>query len=171
MKTICCYVALCLLLPLTATAQQTGLQDALLDFLAGNWVLRGTIAGTEATHDIVSEWVLGHYYLRLHEVSREKSDGGEPVYEAIVFIGRDEASNQYTCQWLDSTGGSGLTAEAFGHAKKSGDDLPFVFELGDGSIIFTTFAYKREDDTWQWLIDVERDGKRTTFARVTLTRQ
>ncbi len=140
MKTTRCFVALCLLIPLPATAQQSGFQDALLDHLAGYWVLRGTIAGTETTHHIVSEWVLGHYYLRLHEVSREKSDGGEPVYEAIVFIGWDEPSNQYTCLWLDSTGGSGLSAEAFGHAKKSGDDLAFVFKAGDGSIIHTTFA-------------------------------
>jgi hypothetical protein len=164
-------VALCLSLPASATAQQPGFQDALLDHLAGNWVLRGTIAGAETTHDIVSEWVLGHYYLRLHEVSREKGAGGEPAYEAIVFIGWDEPSNQYVCLWLDSTGGSGLTAQAFGHAKKRGDDLAFVFKPDDGSIIYTTFAYSRDGDTWQWLIDVERSGKRTRFATVTLTRQ
>jgi len=164
-------VALFLLVSLPAAAQQHGFQDALIDQLAGNWVLKGTIAGAETTHDIAAEWVLGHHYLRFHEVSREKGSGDAPEYEAIVFIGWDQPTNQYACLWLDSTGGGGLDTQVIGHAKPSGDDLAFVFELGDGGIIYTTFAYSRETDTWQWLIDVEKSGKRKPFARVALTRQ
>ena len=171
MKTALCVVALLLLVSLPAAAQQQGFQDALLDHLAGNWVLRGTIAGAETTHDIAAEWVLGHQYLRFHEVSREKDSGDAPEYEAIVFIGWDQPSNQYACLWLDSTGGGGLDAQVIGHAKPSGDDLAFVFELDDGGIIYTTFAYNRETDTWQWLIDVQESGNIRPFARVALTRQ
>jgi len=171
MKTVLCAVVLCFVASLQATAQQQGFQDALLDRMAGNWVLKGTIAGAETTHDIVAEWVLGHHYLRFHEVSREKNNGNEPEYEAIVFIGWDQPTNQYACLWLDSTGGGGLDAQVIGHAKPSGDDLAFVFELGDGGIIHTTFAYSRDTDTWQWHIDVEKDGERKPFARVTLARQ
>ena len=171
MKTALCVVALLLLVSLPAAAQQQGFQDALLDHLAGNWVLRGTIAGSETTHDIAAEWVLGHQYLRFHEVSHEKGGGDVPEYEAIVFIGWDQPSNQYACLWLDSTGGGGLDAQVIGHAKPSGDDLAFVFELDDGGIIYTTFAYDRETDTWQWLIDVEESGETKPFARVALTRQ
>jgi hypothetical protein len=32
-------------------------QDLLFNQLIGNWVLRGTIAGKETTHDIVAEWM------------------------------------------------------------------------------------------------------------------
>ncbi len=164
-------VILWLLLSLPAVAEGQGFQDALLDQLAGNWVLTGTIAGAETTHDIAAEWVLGHQYLRFHEVAREKDSEGAPAYEAIVFIGWDQPANRYACLWLDVTGGGGLSAEAIGHAEPGGDELAFVFDTGDNSVIHTTFAYNRETDTWQWLIDIDKGGERSTFARVTLTRQ
>ena len=75
------------LVALPASAQQLTLQDPLLDHLVGKWVLRGTIEGRETTHDIIAEWVLGHQYVRLHEVSREKNAQSQAAYEAIVFIG------------------------------------------------------------------------------------
>src|SRR5580692_248082 len=57
----------------SVSAQQPTQRDPLLDHLAGSWILQGTIAGRETTHDIESEWVLGHEYLRIHETSREVS--------------------------------------------------------------------------------------------------
>ena len=44
MKTALCAVALFFLAPLPAAKQQD-FQDALLDRMAGNWVLEGTIGG------------------------------------------------------------------------------------------------------------------------------
>ena len=146
--------------------------DPLLDKLTGRWVLRGTIHGQQTTHDIIAEWVLGHNYLRISETSREKNPKGQAEYEAIVFIGWDAASEQYTCLWLDSTGGGGLVAEAFGHAKRNGDELPFVFKDSDGSVgIVNTFSYDKGNDAWAWAIDNVQDGKATPFARVRLTRK
>jgi hypothetical protein len=169
MKTVLLFVALMMLAALPTMANQPGFQDALLDKLAGNWVLSGTIGGAESTHDIVAEWVLGHQYLRFHEVAREKDDKGAPAYEAIVFIGWDQPTKRYACLWLDVTGGGGLSAKGIGHAKPDGDTLAFVFDTGDDGVIHTTFAYSRDTDTWQWLIDMENGGKRTPFARVALT--
>jgi hypothetical protein len=128
------------------------------------------IAGGEVTHDIVAEWVLGHYYLKFHELSREKDEAGKPAYEAIVFIGWDEKSSRYACWWLDSTGGSGLDASALGYAKPGGDELAFKFRMPDGDMWHTTFIYNRDSDTWQWLMDGEENGELKPFARVTLTR-
>ena len=127
MKAVHCIVALCLLMPPLATAQQ-GFQDTLLDRMTGTWVLKGTIGGGESTHDIIAEWVLGHQYLRFHEVAREKDSRGAPAYEAIVFIGWDQPTSSYACLWLDATGGGGLSAESIGHAKPSADELAFVFD-------------------------------------------
>ena len=87
--------------------------DALLDRLAGHWILEGTIAGRPTTHDVDAQWVLAHQYLRVHEVSREKSGTGQPRYEAIVFIAVDRSSGAYTCLWLDSTTGDGLAVDDF----------------------------------------------------------
>ena len=160
-----------ILFSLSASAQQAAFQDPLLDHLIGKWVLQGTIGGSATTHDIDAEWVLGHEYVRIHEVSREKDAKGRPAYEAIVFIGWDQPSSQYACLWLDSTGGGGLTGQAIGHAKRGGDDIAFLFKAGDGSLFHTTFAYDKSTDSWQWLMDGEEGGKLQPFARVKLTRK
>src|SRR6266568_5078473 len=79
-------LALLFMTSFSVSAQEPARKDPLLDHLAGNWILQGTIAGHETTHDIESEWVLNHEYLRIHEASREKNAQGQPAYEAIVFI-------------------------------------------------------------------------------------
>jgi hypothetical protein len=159
------------LLSLSGSTQQATFQDPLLDRLLGTWVLQGTIAGQETTHDIVAEWVLGHQYMRFHEVSREKDAAGRAAYEAIVFIGWDEALGQYACLWLDSTGGGGLTGQAIGHAQRGGHRIEFLFKGQNGSLFHTTFTYDKASDTWQWLMDGEEAGKRQPFARVMLARK
>jgi hypothetical protein len=153
------------------SAQQTTFQDSLLDHMIGKWVLQGIIDGKETTHDIITEWVLGHQYLQLHETSREKNAKGEADYEAIVYIGWDQPSNRYACLWLDVTGGGGLSAQAIGHAKRSRDKMAFLFKGGDGSIFHTTFVYTRSTDSWQWQMDNEKKGKLQPFARMKMTRK
>ena len=152
-------------------AQAGGFQDPLLDRLIGEWVLEGTIAGEEVTHDLVFEWVLGHQYLQFHEVARERDADGAPAYEAIVFIGWDQASQRYACLWLDSTGGDGLKGEAIGYAERNGDTIPFVFRMPDGGTWHTTFGYQQATDTWQWSMESLTDGVRQPFALVTLSRK
>lgn len=164
-------LACVLLVAAAAPAQETTFRDPLLDRMTGAWVLRGTIAGQQTTHDISAEWVLGHQYLRLQEVSRERDAKGRPAYEAIVFIGWDRASSGYACLWLDSTGGGGLAAHAIGHAPRNGDAIALVFNAGHGSLFHTTFAYDRSSDTWKWLMDGEEKGTLQPFARVVLTRK
>jgi hypothetical protein len=141
----------------SARADEAPFEDALLDRLAGDWVLTGTIAGGETTHDISAAWVLGHQYLRLDEVSRETDDSGAPQYQATVFIGWDKPSGRYVCLWLDSTGGGGLANDVFGYAEPAADRLAFVFG-DDAGRIHNTFTYDASADTWTWAIDNERAG-------------
>jgi hypothetical protein len=164
-------ILLIALIYFSAPAQQTTFQDSLLNHITGNWILQGTIAGQKTTHDITAQWVLGHQYIQLHEVSREKNTSGEAVYEAIVYIGWDDSSKQYSCLWLDVTGGGGLSSQAIGHAKPAGDKLAFLFKAADGSLFHTTFIYNRTSDTWNWLMDAEENGKLQPFARLNLTRK
>jgi hypothetical protein len=155
-----------------ASAQAPAYSDPLLDRLIGNWVLRGRIAGKDTTHDVVAEWVLSHEYVRLHEVARAKDSKGNAAYEAIVFIGSGRPKHEYTCLWLDSTGGGGLVPEGFGHATRVGEEIPFVFLDSNGKISFkNTFAYAKSTDSWAWLMDNVVDGKAKPFGRVKLTRQ
>lgn len=160
-----------ILLSFPALAQQQTFQDPLLEHLVGAWVLRGTVEGKETTHDISCEWVLGHQYVRLTEESREKNAVGQAEYEAIVFIGWDQALGQYACLWLDNTGGGGLVGQAIGHAGRDGDAIAFQFKGPDGSSFHNTFTYSKESDTWQWRMDGEESGKLQPFALVKLTRK
>ena len=171
MNTAIRVVTFLLLLSLPAVADQQGVQDELLDHMAGNWLMSGIIGGNQVTHDLVAEWVLGHQYLRFHEVARELDSEGVPAYEAIVFIGRHQATGRYTCLWLDVTGSGAQFPEATGYAEPADDELAFVFDTGDDSVIHTTFTYDRESDAWHWLIEIDRGAKHSIFARVSLTRQ
>ena len=171
MNTVIRVVSVLLLLSFPAVAEQQGVQDELLDHMSGNWVMRGTIGGNQVTHDLVAGWVLGHQYLRFHEVARDVDGEGVPAYEAIVFIGWNEAIGRYTCLWLDVTGSGAQFPEGTGYAEPAVDELAFVFDTGDDSAIHTTFTYDRESDVWHWLIEIERGAKHSTFARVSLTRR
>jgi len=165
----------CLLLPVLfcltlTTIHAQSLQDPLLDKLVGKWVMKGTIEGKPTTHDVVAEWVLNRQYIRIHEVSREKNEQGQPQYEAIVFIGWDKQLSQYSILWLDTTGGGGLTATGFGHAPRGDSDLKFIFTASEKTQFHTTFAYDAATKSWQWIMDLEDDGKLQPFARLKLER-
>ena len=129
--------AICLsLLVASASGAPPSPPDALLDRLVGSWVLRGTLAGKTTTHDVTSTWLLNGEYLQIHETSREKKADGQAQYEAVVLIGFAPSTAEYQCLWLDSTGPGGLTAQAFGRGKRSGDIIPFLFRGSRGHRVF-----------------------------------
>ena len=163
-----CLVALPISRP-CAAQEATETPTVLLDHLAGDWVLKGTLGGKESTHDIHADWVLNREYLRFHEVSREKKANGDPVYEAIVLIGWDAKTQEYACLWLDSTAGGGLSVPA-ARAKREEHAIPFVWVFSPTHSLHTTFTYDKHSDTWNWTIDDVTDGKLDRFADVTLTR-
>jgi len=152
-----------------AMAQQPPLNSPLLEHLTGKWVLDGIIAGDHVTHDVDGEWVLDHHYVRLHEVSREKTDKGKPRYEALVFVGWNEEQKQFACAWLDIFGG--LLPVSIGIATPKENEIPFVFKDDKGTTSITNdFVYDPKQDTWQWRIDNINNGTAKPFARVTLSR-
>jgi hypothetical protein len=161
-------IAVAMLLSMFPVSGQSVFNDPLLDRMVGNWILEGTIEGKPTTHEVAVEWVLSHQYLRLHEVSREKDAKGLAAYEAIIFLGWDERSKEYACLWLDNTGGGGLAGQAIGHAKRSGNEMAFLFKGGNGSLFHTTFVYDKGTNTWQWGMDGEEGGKLQPFARLKL---
>lgn len=145
--------------------------DSLFDRLIGHWVLQGTIAGQETTHDVTFEWMLGRRYVRMHEVSREREADGTPAYEAIVLYGRDPQSGEYACLWLDNTGAGAFDPAGIGRGRVEGDSIPFLFRDSPTTSFHTTFVYEKPSDTWRWHMDNDSGGVRRPFARVTLTRR
>lgn len=145
--------------------------DSLFDRLIGHWLLQGTIARQATTHDVTFDWMLGREYVQMHEVSRERSPNGTPAYEAVVLFGRDPASGEYACLWLDNTGASAFDPQGTGRGKVAGDSIPFLFHYSATDSFHTTFVYHRATDSWEWHLDNDSAGVRRPFARVTLTRR
>lgn len=172
MRHVLITLALFFVIASSAFAQPTSINAPFLEGLAGTWVLRGTIAGQETTHDVVAEWILEHHYLRIQERSREKDPKGHAKYEALVLIGWDSGSSEYQCLWLDVTGGGGLAVQFIARGKKTGESIPFLFREPDNSISFiNTFSFDKASSSWTWHMDNIKDGKPVPFGRVRLTRK
>jgi len=156
--------------PVTVKSQQVSQPDSLLNNLAGKWVLTGTIEGQKTTHDVDAKRVLNGQYVQIKEVSREKDEKGNPLYDAVIYICWQDAKKQYFCLWLDNTSNEGISNQVIGRAKQNGDKIEMVFKFSDANQFHTTFIYDRETDSWQWLMDGEENGKLQPFARVRLTK-
>jgi len=165
--------ACCLLVALlcaAAAAQQPPVQSPLLDHLVGEWVMQGTLARKATTHDVTAEWVLDHHYVRVHEVSREKTQAGKPQYEATIYIAWNESPKHYACVWLDVYGG--LAAASIGRAEPRENELPFIFKNDKGQVDFTnSFIYDAKNDTWEWRLDNVENGVAREFGRLKLIRK
>jgi hypothetical protein len=141
---------------------------ALLDRLAGHWMLNGRLGRKQVTHDIDAEWVLKREYLRLHEVSRETNADGTPLYEAIIYFMWDPKAREYDCLWLDNTEGGGLAAP-IAKGKKEGDSISLMFGAAPDAI-HTVFGYDAHTDSWQLTIDNISGDKTERFGDARLTR-
>lgn len=145
---------------------------SILDKLEGEWVMTGTVANEEVTHDVYIDRILKRQYIRIHELSREKDADGEPAYEAWIHIAWDKEKAEYVVMWLDNTATTNFAPEGVGHGKPDGDQIPFVWKSADGSGIQNTFKYDRASETWTWEIDnLDNSGKASSFARLTLKRK
>lgn len=144
--------------------------DSLFHRLIGQWVLTGTIGRRQTTHDVTFQWLLGHEYVQMHEVSRERATDGSPAYEAVVLFGRDSSSGEYACLWMDNTGANAFDPAGIGRGSVAGDSIPFLFRYTVLTSFHNTFVYDRTSDTWQWHMDNDSIGVRRPFARLTLTR-
>ena len=167
-------IALTALTESAALAQNQALSEpeALMGKMTGQWVLTGTIAKQQTTHDVNVDWVLKRQYIRVHEISRDKDSEGGIGYEAWIYLVWDAKNREYAIMWLDNTAATNFAPEGVGHAKPDGDRIPIVWKDADGGGIHTTFAYDRAKDTWSWTIDnLDKSGRSSSFAKVTLTRK
>jgi hypothetical protein len=165
-----CVICLWLFASMSSAQDQPADPLALLDHLAGNWVLQGKIDGKQTVHDVEAHWILRHEYLQLHEISREKTAEHGPAYEAIILISWDPKAEQYSCLWLDSTAGGALSSGVTCRAKRAAQSIPFIFTISPSESIHTTFTHLRSSDSWRWTIDNESNGKWDRFADVQLLR-
>ena len=146
--------------------------EALMDKMTGHWEMTGTIGKQAVTHDVDVDWILKRQYIRIHEVSREKTTDGELAYEAWIHIAWDKKNAEYVVMWLDNTETTNFAPEGVGHGKPAGDQIPFIWKSADKSGLRNTFAYDQKSDTWTWKIDnLDKSGTPSPFANVTLKRK
>ena len=164
-----CVLSFAILFVSGAAAQRPPVNSPLLDHLAGKWVLRGTIAGKQTTHDITAEWVANHQYLRLHEVSRAKTADGKPQYDAFIHIGWNEQRKNYSIIWLDNFWG--IDPESIGTAVPKETELLFLWKDEKGAVGFSNdFLYDPKTDEWRWTMDNVVNGTNKSFGTVKLIR-
>jgi hypothetical protein len=142
------------------------LKDAFLDNFVGDWsVARKMGNGRTSETTVRCEWVLKHQFLQLHYGAHEEGLG----YEALVFIGFDDATKNYVCNWVDvfgarycGIGRGGIDPNLLG--------IEFRFDFQDGPLT-NKFAFDPETKSWTSLIRQEENGQWKTFAEEKWTRK
>src|ERR1044071_2672489 len=139
-------------------------KDELLENLVGEWKLTRQIRRQTVQNTVQVEWVLNHQFLRIHM----KDVATAAQYEAMVFVGYDNASDRYVAHWIDVFGGR--FSETLGYGTREGNSIKFVFEYPDGPF-HNTFTWNAPDKTWTFLLEQKnKEGKWPTFATDTLLR-
>jgi Protein of unknown function (DUF1579) len=137
-------------------------QDSLLDRLTGRWQMVGAVRTRPATYSLRAEWVLNHQFLRLD--MRDVAD--PPAYQAMVYIGYDNASERYVAHWLDATGGR--FSETLGYGQRVGSAIRLTLEYPDGPF-HTTFTLDPAGRSWSVLMqDRSASGAWQEFAHYSI---
>jgi hypothetical protein len=119
-------------------------QDSLMTQLVGQWTMSGDLLGSAAPFTLRVEWVLNHQFLRLEM----RDQANPPKYEAISYVGYDNASERYVAHWIDIFGGR--WSETLGYGKREGNSVRFVFEYPDGPFV-SVYTF---DPKTGWRIDM-----------------
>src|SRR5689334_11978873 len=134
------------------------LQDAFLDGLVGDWQVVRVMKNRAAENAVHAEWVLNHQFLRLHY-----RDVATPSkYEAMAFIGYDNAGKHYVVHWIDVFGGH--FSQTIGSGKRDGNALAITFNYPDGEFQ-NTFTFAPKERTWSSLMrQKDKNGEWSIFA-------
>jgi hypothetical protein len=89
-------------------------------------------------------------------------------YEAMVFVGYDNASERYVAHWIDVYGGR--FSETLGYGRRENESVQFVFEYPDGPF-HNTFQWDPKASSWTFLLESKRpSGQWLPFAEDRLQR-
>jgi len=147
-----------------ACAQDRAFNDSFIDRLAGDWTLTRQIRGKEVENSVHAEWVLNHQFLQVHMTDSAQP----PAYEALIYIGYQQAEQRYVVHWLDVYGGKG---SAMGYGKRAGESIEVAFQYDDGPF-FNTLTWDTLGQGWTFKMEsVNKDGKRQLFAIDTLRKK
>jgi hypothetical protein len=151
---------------LLAAGPPPPLEDPFLDNFVGDWsVTRKMGNGRTIESTVRGEWVLKHQFMELHCGAGDKA----PEYEALVFIGFDDAAKSYVCHWVDVFGGR-YSGVGRGRLDPNLVGIEFRFDSKEGSLT-NKFGFDPETKSWTSLIRQEENGQWKTFAEEKWTRK
>src|SRR5437660_7406917 len=132
------------LLPLllfVAKAQPPPLQDPFLDNFVGDWRVERNMGkrGVKQT-SMHCEWTLNHQFIEFHYGAAD----AKPEYEALVFIGFDDAAKNYVCHWVDVFGAK---ESELGRGKIDANLVSIEFNFGKGELT-NKFTFDPQTRTW-----------------------
>lgn len=163
-------LAFALLLVAITLAQAQGppavLQDRFLDNFVGDWRVERKFAnGRTAETSVRGEWTLKHQFIELQYGYVDAA----AEYEAIVFIGFDDADKTYICHWVDVFGGR---YSEYGRGKIDKDlrAIEFSFNPKEGGLT-NKFAFDWQNKVWTSLIRQQEKGEWKIFAEEKWTKK
>jgi len=143
---------------------QPDLRPALLAARDGSWIASGDVLGEAVTYTLIGSPVLGNSFTELHMVDQAET---EP-YEARVFIGYDEKSDQIYTHWLDNFGAR--FSIPHGTGTLSEDTILFIVPYEAGTIR-DILVFDAEAMTWSFTIEAATpEGDWKHFAKYELKR-
>jgi hypothetical protein len=140
--------------------------DDLLNHFIGRWTLEGKMGDVDLHQDVSAEWVLKGLLLQIRFTSVKIGVGGNPDYDALYLVGRDEKTNQYVLHLFDTFGISSRPVAGIGTRKENSISFRFDYDSGPW---FNTFSWAPGTGRWSNKITYEKDGKELTFAVKELT--
>jgi len=133
-------------------------RPAILQKLDGNWLVTGNVREKPVQYNAMTASALQG---RFTEISM--NDVQVPSqYEARIFLGFDDDSNQIIAHWMDSFGAQYSIPHGTGHISEN--TIEFIVPYPDGSFK-DRFEYSPEGDSWTLEITAQQpDGAWKPFA-------
>ncbi len=129
-----------------------------MDHFVGDWKVQRKMDGRTVEQTLHVDWVLNHHFIEMYYGWQQAS----PPYEAMIFIGYDDANKKYVCHWVDVFGANDSTL-GYGRIDDRLHSIEFRFEAKGGALT-NRFTFDPQEKIWTSLIRQQENGQWKTFA-------
>ena len=139
-------------------------RPAILRALDGSWRMSGDIRGKQVTYSMSASAALQGTFTEM----RMKDVQVPAQYEAVVFIGFDQASQTVIAHWMDNHGAKYSIAHGTGQVTGNSIQLLFPYQSGN---FRNTMTYNAATASWTFVLEsAQPDGSWKHFARYEVKR-
>lgn len=138
------------------------IMDSFLSNLVGKWNLHGKMGDKALFQNVVGRWVLNGLFLELRFKATHVGKEGNPPYEAIYLISRNDKTGDYVLNLFDTFGAGAEPVPAIGKLHDNAIRFVFAYDAGPFTNEFTWHPRQR---SWTMLLASEEKGKTAVFAK------